>query len=136
MQVLTNSEEETQDLAKKLLEEYPEHRVWLLEGDLAAGKTQLVKGLAKALGIEKAVSSPTYAYLNEYSSKLAHYDLYRLEGQDEELMHLIDEHLASTGHVVIEWPSRMNVQVAQAHLFIRINHEGGSKRSLEITARP
>lgn len=133
MQLQTKSPEDTQELAKKLILGYPELRVWLLEGDLAAGKTELVKGLAKALGMDDEISSPTFAYLKEYGNELAHYDLYRLEGPDEELLHLISEHIEGPGFTVLEWPSRMKLQLDQAHLKIEIHHQGGNERLFKLT---
>lgn len=133
MKLRTHSQEETQALAKRLLEEYPHHRVWLLEGELAAGKTQLVKGLAESLGVEVPIVSPTFTYLNEYGDQLAHYDLYRLEGPDDELLQLLSEHLQSPIHVAIEWPSRMNLHLAQPHLHLALHHQGGDERSVEVT---
>jgi tRNA threonylcarbamoyladenosine biosynthesis protein TsaE len=133
MQLSTNSPEGTREVAKKLIEEHPKHRIWLLEGELAAGKTQLVKGLATAIGINSDISSPTFAYLKEYGSQLAHYDLYRLERHDEELQHLISESCENSDYVVIEWPSRMQPSIDKPYLSITIEHKGKNERTLEIT---
>jgi len=133
MVVCTKSAEATQQYAEQLKKEHPDHRVWLLEGELAAGKTQLVKGLAKALGVTSAVTSPTFAYVNEYGDKLAHYDLYRLEGPDDELLQLLLEHMESKDYVVVEWPSRMNLHLSRPHLKINMVHKGGDERCIEVS---
>jgi len=136
MQLDSKSPEETQKIAEKLIQAYPDHKVWLLEGDLAAGKTHLVKGLAKALALSSSVHSPTFAYLNEYEGALAHYDLYRLESEDQELLQLLNEHFEAGIYVAIEWPSRMEFPLIKSHLQIKISHEGGDHRSFEITPLP
>jgi len=70
MRFTTKSAEETQALAKKLLPELLQARIVCLKGDLGAGKTTFVKGIARALGVEEVVKSPTYTYVNIYSVPL------------------------------------------------------------------
>ena len=75
----------------------------LLRGEMGAGKTEFVKGLAKGLGIEDEITSPTYAYMNDYDGKLYHYDCYRLRsGAQAEALGLCDYFYAD-GICVIEW---------------------------------
>ena len=75
----------------------------MLEGDLGAGKTAFTKGIAKGLGIDKEILSPTYAYMNDYSGILYHYDCYRLSsGEDAEALGLTD-YFYQGGISVIEW---------------------------------
>lgn len=132
----SHSPQETRALAKRLVQDFPQHRIWLLEGDLAAGKTELVKGLAEALGITEAVLSPTFAYLNHYGDDLAHYDLYRLEGPDAELLALLSEDFEREGYVAIEWPSRMDLPIAASYLHLHLSHEGGDQRRITVTPHP
>ena len=86
-------------------------RGWVigLSGDLGAGKTQLVKGLARGLDITARVHSPTYTLVNEYSGgrlRLFHLDLYRLETPDQILAAGLEEYLRPDGVTVIEWVER------------------------------
>lgn len=75
----------------------------MLKGQMGAGKTVFVKGIAKGLGIEDEVLSPTYAYMNDYSGKLYHYDCYRLSsGAEAERLGLTD-YFGGDGICVIEW---------------------------------
>jgi len=84
--------------------------VLALTGDLGAGKTQLVKGIARGLGITARVHSPTFTLVNEYGGgrlKLFHLDLYRLETQAQILSAGIGEFLSPDGVAVIEWAERI-----------------------------
>src|SRR5512135_3003308 len=81
-----------------------------LSGDLGAGKTQLVKGLARGLGIKARVQSPTFALVNCYSGgrlPLFHLDLYRLETAEQLLGAGLEEYLQPAGVTVIEWAERL-----------------------------
>jgi len=80
-----------------------------LSGDLGAGKTQLVKGLARGLGITQRVHSPTFALVNIYTGgrlTLFHLDLYRLETREQILTAGLEEYLTPDGITVIEWAER------------------------------
>ena len=77
--------------------------VVLLKGEMGAGKTVFAKGVAKGLGIEEEILSPTYAYMNDYGGKLYHYDCYRLKsGAQAEEMGLCDYFYAG-GVCLVEW---------------------------------
>ena len=100
---LSGSERATVEFAKKYSASLSAGDVVLLQGDLGAGKTVFCKGLALGLGIKDEIVSPTYAYMNDYSGKLYHYDCYRLSsGAEAEKLGLTD-YFGGKGVCVIEW---------------------------------
>ena len=100
---LSGSERATVEFAKKYAASLSAGDVVLLQGDLGAGKTVFCKGLALGVGIKDEIVSPTYAYMNDYSGKLYHYDCYRLSsGAEAEKLGLTD-YFGGKGVCVIEW---------------------------------
>ena len=135
MKKTTKNAGETKDLAKVLHKDYPEHKIWLLYGDLGTGKTTLIKGLGEALGIGgDLVKSPTYTLVSEYEP-LTHYDLYRIEQMDDLTLELLEEHLAEEKRLVIEWPEKVEEYIQKPHLRIYLKHAGGDERFIELEAR-
>jgi tRNA threonylcarbamoyladenosine biosynthesis protein TsaE len=107
--VLSHSPAETESLGERLGRALQSGCVMALSGDLGAGKTQLVKGLARGLGIPGRVHSPTFTLVNEYGGgrlKLFHLDLYRLETRAQVLSAGLEEFLQPDGVSVIEWAER------------------------------
>ena len=93
-----------------------------MEGPLGAGKTSLVKGIAKGLGIQETITSPTFAlaqHYNESQVPLIHLDLYRLEKPElanELFLQEEEEAISSQGLMIIEWPERLSVNLSEAWL--------------------
>src|SRR6185437_5122949 len=101
---------ETESLGEQWGREAKPGFVIALSGDLGAGKTQLVKGIARGLGITSRVYSPTFTLVNVYSGGrliLFHLDLYRLETREQILSAGIEEYLNPDGVAVIEWAERL-----------------------------
>lgn len=108
MHYTLKSPEETQDLAAKLLKENPKAKWWLLKGNLGAGKTTFVKGIAKAWGKDpKGVKSPTYTYMQDHGD-FVHIDLYRLEKPDIFLEEQLEEYIEQGKVLFVEWPERLS----------------------------
>lgn len=100
---LSGSEEATIQFAKEYAKTLKSGDVVLLYGEMGAGKTVFVKGVAQGLGVDDEILSPTYAYMNDYYGKLYHYDCYRLSsGEQAERLGLTDYFYAD-GVCVIEW---------------------------------
>lgn len=104
--------EDTYRLAKTIADKLKGGEVILLNGNLGAGKTTFTKGLAKALGIDEVVTSPTFTFMKEYSGRLNlyHFDMYRAEDEDELYELGLSEYLYdSSGVCVIEWNKFCNL---------------------------
>ena len=132
--IITGSEEDTILEAAKLASDLAPGAVLLLSGELGAGKTAFVRGLAKGLGLDaEEVTSPTFTLVHEYQGgrlPLIHVDLYRLERAEIDDIGL-DEELASRGVLAIEWPERLSREPAGA-INVRIDDSGADTRVIEI----
>jgi tRNA threonylcarbamoyladenosine biosynthesis protein TsaE len=99
---------EAPDIAQLILQGYPEARVFAFHGDLGAGKTTLIKAMGQELGVADAMSSPTFALVNEYRSgtgdPVYHFDLYRLKDAAELDAIGFSEYVDSGNYCFIEWP--------------------------------
>jgi len=130
----SNSEEQTRQIAAVLARDLRAGAVILLQGDLGAGKTAFVRGLAEGLGINTDdVTSPTFTLVHEYRGgrlPLIHVDLYRLDRADLDEIGL-DQDLAATGVVAIEWPERLSRAINGARQ-IDIADRGGDQRDITI----
>ncbi len=129
--VETKSPEETQALAREIAQSLEPGEVILLEGDLGAGKTTFIQGLAQGLGVPEDyyVSSPTFALINEYPGRITlfHVDLYRLEPEEVEDLGLED--LLNQGVIAIEWAERLPFSFPKG-LRIRIEIVDQNRRRL------
>lgn len=106
---LSKNPEDTHRLAADLLKLLHPGSVLALHGELGSGKTCFVQGLAKALGIDRPVNSPTFAIVNEYPGNppLYHMDLYRIRSATEALDLGLDEYIHGRGITTIEWAERV-----------------------------
>ena len=112
MEYLVKSVEETYQVAKQIADKLVGKEIILLNGDLGAGKTTFTKGIAKALGINDVVTSPTFTFMKEYSGRLNlyHFDMYRVEEADELYELGLNDYLGMDGGVcVIEWNKFENI---------------------------
>jgi tRNA threonylcarbamoyladenosine biosynthesis protein TsaE len=109
---ISHSPAETESLGERWGRDAERGLVIGLSGDLGAGKTQLVKGLARGLGVTSRVHSPTFTLVNEYGGgrlRLFHLDLYRLETRRQIVAAGLEEYLQPDGLAVIEWAERLEV---------------------------
>lgn len=109
MQIISNSVEETENLGAQLAARLPAGSIVAFTGDLGAGKTAFVRGMARGLGITERVTSPTFTIVNEYEGgtrPLFHFDLYRLGSADELFDIGWEDYLARGGICAVEWSER------------------------------
>ncbi|MFC0014474.1 MULTISPECIES: tRNA (adenosine(37)-N6)-threonylcarbamoyltransferase complex ATPase subunit type 1 TsaE [Allobacillus] len=126
----TNNDEETMEFAEKLGELLQPNQVVTLDGDLGAGKTTFTKGLAKGLGVERTVNSPTYTIVKEYRGRmpLYHMDVYRLEDSEEDIG--FDEYFSGEGITVIEWSDYIRTYLPERYLKIQMKKISADERQI------
>ena len=138
MYLVSHNEKQTIKIAKDLSKRLQGGEIILLYGDLGAGKTVFVKGLAKALGVKEIVKSPTFNILKCYSilsksyklkakSSLCHIDAYRLESLDDLLDIGFEEYINNKNIIVIEWAERVNGIEKLTDKIIEIKMDHGKK---------
>ena len=132
--ITTRSEQDTILEAATLARDLAAGAILLLSGELGAGKTAFVRGLAQGLGVDPdEVTSPTFTLVHEYRGgrlPLIHVDLYRLERASIDEIGL-DDDLAARGAMAIEWPERLTREPAGA-IRVRIDDMGADTRVIEI----
>ncbi len=108
--------------------------VWLLIGEMGAGKTTLVKELVHQLGVDGAVASPTFSIVNQYGSMenriIYHFDLYRLKNESEAFDIGLDEYLTSGDICLIEWPEKLERLLPQKYFEVQIQPYDSIRRKI------
>lgn len=138
MKHISNNEKETFEIAKNFAKSLKSGDIIALSGDLGAGKTAFVKGVAFALGCKDIVSSPTFTLVNEYTGTehmLYHFDVYRLSNINTENCDWIDEYLFSDGICIIEWADNLIDILPEDYININITKKpslGKNYREIEI----
>lgn len=128
----SKSPKDTALIAEKIIKDFPDIKLFLLYGDLGAGKTTFVKGLAQFLKLDsKDIKSPTFTFINRHEN-LLHYDLYRLEKLDQILHEQILEDLENDSLKIIEWPELIEDLVKIPHLKIKIAHLNENEREINV----
>lgn len=130
-QWISNDEQETIALGKKLGELVSANMIITLQGDLGAGKTTLTKGIGQGLGIKAIINSPTFTILKQYVGRLQlhHFDAYRLEDQDDDLG--FEDIFEEGGVCVIEWAHFIEDILPKERLEIIIN-KNQNKRHITL----
>lgn len=131
----SHSEEETMQIAEDFAAELKAGDIVCLQGDLGAGKTHFVKGMARSLGVgETNVHSPTFTLINEYAGHmpLYHFDCYRMESELEALEIGAEEYFYGEGVSVIEWPERIAGLIPDEAIWITIESPGPQERKFVI----
>ncbi|HEX3173073.1 MAG TPA: tRNA (adenosine(37)-N6)-threonylcarbamoyltransferase complex ATPase subunit type 1 TsaE [Solirubrobacterales bacterium] len=133
--VETDSAAETEALGARLAAALRPGDVVVVRGDVGAGKTTLIRGACRALGVEGPVTSPTFMIGQRYAGRVpvAHLDLYRLAGLADEEPALLEDYLEAGSVVFVEWPAVAEPQLAERlALEVVIDHGGGERRRIEV----
>ncbi len=137
LEILSTSVEQTQDIGAQLGKFLRAGDVIALQGDLGAGKTNFVQGLARGLDISEDVNSPTFILANEYYSgrlPLYHIDAYRVESADEARGFGLDDYLSGEGVTVIEWAERVRAALPRDVLWIELDYRDETTRVMCVRA--
>jgi len=131
---VTHGPEETEALGAGLAARLGPGDVVVLRGEVGVGKTTLIRGACRALGVEGAVTSPTFTIGQRYRGRVpvAHLDLYRLEGIAGEDPALLDDYLTPDAVAFVEWPAAAEAELGRPALEVRLDHAGGDSRRIEI----
>jgi tRNA threonylcarbamoyladenosine biosynthesis protein TsaE len=133
--VLSSSASQTEALGARVAERLRTGDVVLVSGEVGAGKTTLIRGACRALGIQEPVTSPTFTIGQRYGGgrlPVSHLDLYRLQSLEQEDPALLDDYLGPEGVAFVEWPAVGGGRLGRPALEIRLRHAGGDRREAEI----
>lgn len=137
MKITTQSAEETIDLGWRLGQALKSGGLIELTGDLGSGKTTLIKGIAKGLGIKAPVSSPTFTISRVYDSgnkRFYHFDFYRIESMDMSELELNDALAEPDTVVAIEWSEHLRLPLPKERLAIKLVATGQDSRSITLNS--
>lgn len=125
---------DVETVAKTLLETV-DSKIILFEGEMGVGKTTLIKTLIKLLGSNDVVSSPTFSIVNEYLAKnqsIYHFDLYRIESEDELYDFGIDTYIYNNNFVFVEWPELLKPLIQDNYSVVKITLSENTSRTISI----
>lgn len=133
--IMTTSAGETRALGMRLAKQLMAGDAIMLYGDMGAGKSELTRGIARGLGIEGAIPSPTFTIMQAYDSgriPLYHFDWYRLASAEELYEMGMDEYLTGDGVAVVEWPSQAPQAVPEKYLRLTLTPTGSQGRQIAL----
>jgi tRNA threonylcarbamoyladenosine biosynthesis protein TsaE len=135
----TTGPAETESLGAELAGALSDGDVVLVCGELGAGKTTLVRGAARALGVSDPVTSPTFSIGHRYTAgelTVSHLDLYRLAGLEQEDPALLADYLGPGRIAFVEWPQDKHAELAGSRMRVSLSHAGGDRRRIEVHELP
>lgn len=134
MVYITENEKETEELGARFSEKLPGGTVVAMYGDLGAGKTAFVRGMARGMGLDCRVSSPTFTIVNEYLGKreLIHFDMYRLNDADELFEIGWEDYLNRGAVCAVEWSENVRDAFFGDEIVVTIEKLGDTRRQITI----
>ena len=135
MEERTDSPEATEAVGERLAGELRPGDVVLVSGDLGAGKTTLIRGICRGLGVTDPVTSPTFTIGQRYRGRVpvSHLDLYRLDDLGEEDPGLLDDYLTPDAVALVEWPQVAEPVLERVTRRVRLSHAGGDERDVAVS---
>ena len=131
---ISHSQLETEEMGQKLAEKLPGGSVVAMYGDLGAGKTAFVRGMARGMGLSCRVSSPTFTIVNEYlgERELIHFDMYRLSSADELFDIGWEDYLSRNAVCAVEWSENVQDAFFGDEIVVRIEKLNDTDRKILI----
>ena len=138
MKYTTHSEQETEALGREFAEKIPDGSVIALYGDLGCGKTAFVRGMARGMGIDALVNSPTFTIVNEYigARSLFHFDMYRLGSADELYDIGWEDYLGRNGVCAVEWSENVPGAFEGDEYTVRFRKLSDTDREITVEGGP
>ncbi len=138
MEFRTTSPEETITLGEKIGSLLKKGDIIAMQGTLAAGKTTITKGIAKALGIKDTITSPTFCLISEYEGKmpLYHMDVYRLDGAEDFANLGTEDMLYGDGISIIEWSEKIMEELPKKTIILKIEPNEDNSRTISLENWP
>ncbi len=132
--VESRSAAETEALGAQIAGRLRPGDVIVVSGEVGTGKTTLIRGACRALGVEGPITSPTFTIGQRYAGRLpiSHLDLFRLESLDGEDPALLDDYLGPDGVAFLEWPAVAEPRLERPALEVRLRYAGGDRREIEF----
>ena len=131
------SEKDLKAISVELLEYIQPHKILAFYGEMGVGKTTFISYLAKTMGVEEQVSSPTYGYVNEYVNKdfgkIYHFDLYRINSEEEAYNIGIEEYIYDENYVFLEWAENIENLLPEDYVRVEISKNQNGDRIIEVT---
>jgi tRNA threonylcarbamoyladenosine biosynthesis protein TsaE len=127
---------ETESLGAELAAGLKEGDVVLVQGELGSGKTTLVRGAARALGVTDPVTSPTFSIGHRYQAvrlTVSHLDFHRVAALEHEDPGLLSDYVGPGRIAFVEWPPESGRELSAPALRVRLSHLGGDRREIEVT---
>ena len=130
----TSSPEETEAVGARIAADLGPGDVVLVSGELGSGKTTLIRGACRELGVTRPITSPTFTIGHRYRGRVpvSHLDLYRLEGLEDEDPGLLDDYLTPDAVAFVEWPQVAEPQLGRVAMRVTLSHAGADNRVIEV----
>lgn len=138
-ELISSSTADLPEIARQVLAFAADRKVWLLEGEMGAGKTTFIKAVCSVLGVAQTVQSPTFALVNEYATTsgdvVYHFDFYRIKKEEEALDMGVEEYFYSGDYCFVEWPSQISGLWPAERLDVHISERPDGTRLFQLTRR-
>lgn len=129
--------EQLPHIAQQIADFAGSEKVWLVYGEMGAGKTTLIKAICELWGVQDLVNSPTFALVNEYRNAedhvFYHFDFYRIQNAEEALDIGVNDYFYSGYYCFVEWPSHIETLIPENHLHILIEAGPDGSRSIYLS---